>query len=104
MKYVIDISEEAKQAFDCAESNDLKGCYYDHGGIIGNAIKYGKPLNSVLDEIRAEIEEYESDCNYHLSEEDNCRTCNKITFGSIYRIIDKYKAESEETGNANSNN
>lgn len=44
MQIVIEIPEEAKQAFDCAESNDLKGCYYDHGGIIGNAIKNGTPL------------------------------------------------------------
>ena len=56
MKLVIDIPEDAKIAFDNAESNDLKGCYYDHGGIIGNAIKNGKPLDNVLDEIWAEIE------------------------------------------------
>jgi len=44
IELVIKIPEEAKQAFDCAESNDLKGCYYDHGGVIGNAIKKGTPL------------------------------------------------------------
>ena len=44
MKLIIDIPEEVKQAFDCAESNDLKGCYYDHGGVIGKAIKNGIPL------------------------------------------------------------
>ena len=44
IELVIKIPEEAKQAFDCAESNDLKGCYYDHGGVIGNAIKNGTPL------------------------------------------------------------
>ena len=44
IEIVIKIPEEAKQAFDCAESNDLKGCYYDHGGVIGNAIKNGTPL------------------------------------------------------------
>ena len=44
MKLLIDIPEETKKAFDCAESNDLKGCYYDHGGVIGNAIKNGIPL------------------------------------------------------------
>lgn len=46
IELVIKISEEAKQAFDCAESNDLKGCYYDHGGVIGNAIKNGVPLSN----------------------------------------------------------
>ena len=44
IELVIKIPEEAKQAFDCAESNDLKGCYYDHGGVIGNAIKNGISL------------------------------------------------------------
>ena len=44
IELVIKIPEGAKQAFDCAESNDLKGCYYDHGGVIGNAIKNGTPL------------------------------------------------------------
>lgn len=44
IELVIKIPEEVKQAFDCAESNDLKGCYYDHGGVVGNAIKSGKPL------------------------------------------------------------
>ena len=44
MQIVIDISDEVKIAFDNAESNDLKGCYYDHGGVIGNAIKNGTPL------------------------------------------------------------
>ena len=44
MKIVIEIPEEVKIAFDNAESNDLKGCYYDHGGVIGNAIKNGTPL------------------------------------------------------------
>lgn len=44
IELVIKIPEEAKQAFDCAESNDLKGSYYDHGGVIGKAIKNGTPL------------------------------------------------------------
>ncbi len=44
IELVIKIPEEVKQAFDCAESNDIKGCYYDHGGVIGNAIKNGTPL------------------------------------------------------------
>ena len=44
IELVIKIDEEAKKAFNIAESNDLKGCYYDHGGIIGNAIKNGTPL------------------------------------------------------------
>lgn len=41
---VIKIPDEAKQAFDNAENNELKGGFYDHGGVIGNAIKNGKVL------------------------------------------------------------
>lgn len=44
IELIIKIPEEVKQAFDCAESNDLKDCYYDHNGVIGNAIKNGRPL------------------------------------------------------------
>lgn len=44
MKLLIEIPEEAKQAFDCAESNDIKGSFYDHGGVIGNAIRNGTPI------------------------------------------------------------
>jgi hypothetical protein len=44
IELVIKIDEEVKKAFDCAESNDLKSGYYDHDGIIGDAIKNGTPL------------------------------------------------------------
>lgn len=50
VKLVIEIPKEAKQAFDIA--NDLKGGFYDYGGIIGNAIKNGIPL----DDVKAEID------------------------------------------------
>lgn len=53
VKIIIEIPKEAKQCFDEAISNDLKGCYYDHGGVIGNAIKNGIPL----DDVKAEIDE-----------------------------------------------
>lgn len=49
----------------------------------------------VLDKIRAEIEQYESDCLF-ADDSKECKECDKIVFGSIYRIIDKHKAESEE--------
>ncbi len=44
MKIVIDIPEEVKQAFDRFKIDDLKSGFYDHGGIIGKAIKKGTPL------------------------------------------------------------
>ncbi len=56
VKLIIEIPKEAKQAFDNAESNDLKGGYYDHGGIIGKAIQNGIPL----DDVKAGIE----DCSF----------------------------------------
>ena len=44
MRILIEIPEEVKQAFDRAESNDLRDSYYDLGGVIGMAIKNGTPL------------------------------------------------------------
>lgn len=41
---VIKIPDEAKEAFDNAENNELKGGFYDHGGFIANAIRNGKVL------------------------------------------------------------
>lgn len=94
IELVIKIPEEAKQAFDCAESNDLKGGYYDHGGVIGNAIKEGTPLPNVkadvLDKIRAEIKAL-SNANpsyWHSGD--------MVEREDVLDIIDKYKAESEE--------
>ena len=53
MKLIIDIPEQIKQAFDKAKSNDLKGGYYDHGGIIGKAIQSGIPLDDVKAMVQA---------------------------------------------------
>lgn len=54
-----------------------------------------KPKTDVLDKIRAEIAMYEADCRLQGGT-DECEKCNSNVFGSIYRIIDKYKAESED--------
>lgn len=57
------------------------------------------PVNSTktdsLEKIRAEIEMYEADCRLQGGT-DECEKCNSNVFGSVYRIIDKYKTESEE--------
>ena len=55
VKLVIKIPKETKQAFDKADSNDLKGGYYDQGGVIGKAIQNGIPLNKVLDKMGAKV-------------------------------------------------
>lgn len=48
----------------------------------------------ILDKIRAEIAMYEADCRLQGGT-DECEKCNSNVFGSIYRIIDKCKAERE---------
>lgn len=53
-----------------------------------------QPKTDTLDKIRAEIEMYEADCRLQGGK-DECEKCNSNVFGSIYRIIDKYTAESE---------
>ena len=53
----------------------------------------------ILDKIRAEIAMYEADCRLQGGT-DECEKCNSNVFGSIYRIIDKYKTESEDDVNA----
>lgn len=58
VKLIIEIPKETKQAFDKAESNDLKGGYYDHGGIIGKAIQNGIPLDDVTTEINEKMADY----------------------------------------------
>lgn len=44
MKLIIDIPEEAKQAFDNAKNEDLYGNYYDRNSLIGKAIQNGTPI------------------------------------------------------------
>ena len=51
---------------------------------------------NVLDKIRAEIEQYQADCNLTNSDEIDCKFCDSITFDTIYRIIDKYREGSKE--------
>ena len=46
--------------------------------------------NRLLDKIRAEIKTYEADCIL-ADDSKECKECDKIVFGSIYRIIDKYR-------------
>lgn len=56
VKLIIEIPKEVKQVFDNAESNNLKGGFYDYGGIIGRAIQNGIPLDN--DSERAEVQSY----------------------------------------------
>jgi hypothetical protein len=47
----------------------------------------------ILDKIRAEIIKYEGDCRLSVDEYPSCKQCTDNVFGSIYAILDKYKAE-----------
>lgn len=58
-------------------------------------VDFSKHDAELLDKIRAEIEQYQADCDLSCSDDSNCRTCNNITFGTIYQIIDKYRKGKE---------
>ena len=86
VKLIIEIPKETKQAFDKAESNDLKDGYYDHGGIIGKAIQNGIPLDNVKAEIQAK----------EMVETEVAREFYNMALGDVIEILDNIgKAESE---------
>ena len=53
--------------------------------------------NIAIDKIRADIIKYESDCRLSVDEYPLCKKCNDKVFKTIYGILDKYKAESEQS-------
>ena len=83
VKLIIEIPKETKQAFDKAESNDLKGGYYDLGGVIGKAIQNGIPLDDVKAEIEEKISHYE-----HFQSSNTAHGLNMAL-----EIIDKHLAD-----------
>lgn len=119
VKLVIEIPKEAKQAFDKSQSNDLKGGYYDHGGIIGKAIQNGIPLDkdseraetqayfageaygweqgrkALIDDVKAEIDKAQEPYKTSTAYDEG------VKFGLMlaYQTIEKYKAESEVNPN-----
>ena len=70
---------------------------YDDVVALREAIKAleQEPKMNVLDKISTEIEQYEADCIFADTSKE-CKECDRVMFGTIYRIIDKYKKESEE--------
>lgn len=50
----------------------------------------------ILNKIRAEIIKYEGDCRLSVDEYPSCKQCTDNVFETIYGILDKYKAESED--------
>lgn len=95
MQIVIEIPEEVKQTFDNAENNDLKGGYYDLGGIIGKAIRNGTPLPKGHGRLKDidEIDWYgcttEYDCPYKNRDCKDCdrAECSKTQVDSIPVLI-----------------
>lgn len=83
MQLVIEVNEE-----DYKRYKEDKICSYT------SAVLDAVPLNEVLDKIRAEIEMYEADCRLQGGT-DECEKCNSNVFGSVYRIIDKYREVKE---------
>lgn len=95
MKLIIDVPEEAKQAFDNAYSNDLRGGYYDCGGLIGKAIQNGTPLDDVKAIMEKQIER-----DFAFAETETLKVpCHYGTANGLQvavRILDNIgKAESE---------
>ena len=93
IELVIKIPAEAKKAFDCAESNDLKGCYYDHGGIIGNAIKNGTPLPKHHGDL-GDLNAVYDDFRQHYFDNPTVMRCAEIVLGNAPTIIPATKGES----------
>ena len=80
MKLTIEIPKEVKQVFDNAESNNLKGGFYDYGGIIGRAIQNGIPLDEYKAENRPKGE-WDINCQGIVF----CSKCKKV-FNHNYDI------------------
>ena len=87
MKLVIEIPDN--EYHQICELRLHNRTFYD------DAIRNGTPLPKVIEDIKADIEEYEADCI--LSDDSKeCIECDKIVFGSIYNIIDKHIGKENE--------
>lgn len=96
MQIVIDIDENLyTRLFDNGVDN------YDDAVDMAKSIRKGKPLDSVLDKIRAEIEQAaDKQFQIAMGVTDLNERYTHIQMENAYRhslnIIDKYKAENEE--------
>lgn len=74
-------------------------CKYN---IVGKCNRYGTCIAKdlfikELEEIKDKIETYYLDCSFSVPDNDeNCRKCNDIMFGSVLGIIDKHIAKLKE--------
>lgn len=89
---IVDFCDKAMQ-----EENNCIECAKDHEQLAEwlKELKQLREQEPILSKIKAEIGMYEADCRLQGGT-DECEKCNSNIFESIYRIIDKYKAESED--------
>ena len=92
MKLVIDISEEFYDGLFDESYDSIRNIPLEHIVLV-RKIKNGKPLDDVLDEIMAEINELYS----YVEFDENIKTSfNMVRLEEVQKVIDKYRAESEE--------
>ena len=86
MKLLIEIPEEQYRTLNAKSQNDIVTAIDD--ALLIKAIRNGKPLDDVLDEIKAKIED-----ESYLSYDDNPR--HIIDESWVLEIIDKHRKESD---------
>lgn len=94
---VKDKNEEVDTSVTPQEPTDKKFTKADIDAIV-KAINTGLELrvNEILNKIRVDIFKYEGDCRLSVDEYPSCEQCTASVFTTIYKILDKYKLESEE--------
>ena len=91
MKLVIDIPENMKKLLD---DHDAVIDWLDTEHIV-SCVRNGKPLDDLIDKIRTEIEQ-EYNCLSVTRADETLELGECLGLKMALKIIDKYKAESEE--------
>ena len=90
IEYLLDDCE------DCPENKDGECMTQSHCFEVKQMAIKALEQEDILDKINAEIIKYEGDCRLSVDEYSSCKQCTDNVFETIYGIIDKYKAESED--------
>lgn len=93
-EYIVKVSKEGIVPIEEFESDRFYDKYYDDLDFLTDEEKI-VVINDVLDEIRAEIEEYESRQLTLAIGVDDLEKGKQIALEYVLAIIDKYKTESE---------
>lgn len=102
IKHCEEVAEELEEdsrlyaALEPCKGLECKECASEHRQLAEwlKELKQLREQEPILGKIKAEIGMYEADCRLQGGT-DECEKCNSNIFGSIYRIIDKYRTESE---------